>query len=204
MELPVSCEITETDLSANTMNREEDGVAFVRADSVVPPEGFRLIERLGRGNGKLLEVYRGKSGQSEEGQEEEQKQEKTGKSQIKYQVELNSSGEFLLEVPRFPSLNSVGRIRIGCRVDGGSLILLESESRDEYLGSWKENVRNNIDRLYAKLPYLEAGVHEISFEAIDNYFAFSSFAVYTKERRRNNLLGAVSYTHLTLTTKQRV
>lgn len=188
--LPVSCEIEET---------EEDGVVFVRADSVAPPEGFRLIERLGRGTGKLLEVYRGKSGQSEKeqerekgqenGQEEEQKQEKTVKPQIKYQVKFNSAGEFLLEIHRFPSLNSVGRIRIGCRVDGGEVILLESESRDEHLGSWRENVRNGIDRLYARLPYLEAGGHEISFEAIDNYFAFSSFAVYTKERRRNNLLG---------------
>lgn len=37
------------------------------------------------------------------------------------------------------------------------VILLESESRDEHLGSWRENVRNGIDRLYARLPYLEAG-----------------------------------------------
>ena len=90
------------------------------------------------------------------------------KPQIKYQVKFNSAGEFLLEIHRFPSLNSVGRIRIGCRVDGGEVILLESESRDEHLGSWRENVRNGIDRLYARLPYLEAGVHEISFESIDN------------------------------------
>lgn len=152
---------------------EEDGVLFVRADSAVfLPEGFKKVKRLGRGGGDLVEVC-GECGEP-----------------LTYSVYFTSSGEFLLELHRFPSLDSVGRIRIGVSVDGGRALLLESESRDEHLGSWRDNVRNNVDRLYLRLPYLEAGIHMLSFHAMDKYFAFSGFAVYTAERRENNLVGA--------------
>lgn len=154
---------------------EDDGVVWVRADSsAVLPAGFRRIKRLGRGGGDLVEVCA-----------------ETG-APLTYRVHFTSAGEFLLELHRFPSLNSVGRIRIGVSVDGGRVMLLESESRDEHLGSWRDNVRNNVDRLTLRLPCLEAGTHELSFHAVDRYFAFSGFAVYTRARRKNNLVGAVS------------
>lgn len=155
---------------------EEDGVLFVRADAAVfLPEGFKRVKRLGRGGGDLVEVC----GEGKDIGEP-----------LSYKMYFVSSGEFLLELHRFPSLDSVGRIRIGVSVDGGRPSILESESRDERLGSWRDNVRNNVDRLYLRLPYLEAGIHTVSFYAVDKYFAFSGFAVYTAERRENNLVGA--------------
>ena len=86
---------------------------------------------------------------------------------------LMEGGDCLLEIHRFPSLNSTGRIRIGVSVDGGAVQLAESPSTDEWRGNWKKNVLNNVDRLYLKLPRLSAGIHEICVHGIDRYFAFS-------------------------------
>ncbi len=132
------------------------------------PAGWRLISDLGRDSGSLLEA-------EEEGAE------------VSWQIIVLTEGSHLLELHRFPSLNSVGAIRVGVSVDQGEAQLLESESNDEHKGSWKENVRNNVDKLYLRLPYLEAGAHRITFCAVSKYFAFSRFVVYTKERRENSL-----------------
>lgn len=188
VEIPVEAEILpdsalsfpkETnEMPASAIPFEEDGAVFVRADSATAlPADFRRIKRLGRGGGDLIEVC-------------VKREEQEPGDSLDYSVCLSSSGAFLLELLRFPSLDSVGRIRIGVSVDGGEIQILESESRDEHLGNWRENVRNNVDRLYLRLPYLKAGIHTISFYAVDQYVAFSGFAIYTKERKCNNLGGA--------------
>lgn len=151
-------------------NVEEDGMVAVEADTA-ETAAFRRIKRLGRDRGSLAEGVQG--------------------AVLNYQVTLVSSGEFLLEVHRFPSLNSTGRIRIDVSVDGGPAQVLESDSNDEHKGTWRENVRNNVDRLYLLLPWLEAGNHQISFRPMDQYFAFSRFVIYTADRRENNLAGFV-------------
>ena len=46
-----------------------------------------------------------------------------------------------------------------------------------------------MDRLYLKLPWLSTGLHRVSFHAMDPYFAFSRFVIYTEERKDNNLAG---------------
>lgn len=97
--------------------------------------------------------------------------------------------KFLLELHRFPSLDSTGRIRIGVSVDEGPVRILESYSNDEWRGNWKKNVLNNVDRLYLSLPAMKASLHRISLYAVDKYFAFSGFVIYTKERKENNLAG---------------
>lgn len=155
-------------------NVEEDGKVVVQADSVSMQEtGFHEIKRLGRGKGGLIEAC----DTSEQ------------KKALSYPVYLTGAGEFLLELHRFPSLNSTGRIRIGVSVDGGTIETVETIANDEWRGNWKKNVLNNVDRLYLKLPRLEAGEHTISFHAIDKYFAFSRFVIYTKERKNNNYIG---------------
>ena len=112
-----------------------------------------------------------------------------GRTPLSYPFYVTSAGEFLLEIHRFPSLDSVGRIRIGVSVDGSSIQIVESESTDEWRGTWKRNVLNNVERLYLKLPYLEPGEHQISFYGVDRYFAFTRFVIYTRERRENHFVG---------------
>lgn len=169
---------------------EDDGMVCLEADSAkelraaaisvktTDETGFRIIKRLGRHQGNLAEACL--------------QQEKTGKpvsGGLTYPVYFTSEGVFLLEIHRFPSLNATGRIRIGVSVDGGNVSVVESLSTDEWRGNWKRNVLDNVDRLYRKMPRLQAGYHEITLHAIDPYFAFSRLLIYTKPRKENTLAG---------------
>ena len=157
---------------------EDGGLVCVEADSAekISPQ-FRVIKRAGRCRGNLVECF---LSEKEAGEWNEP---------LRYPVCLVSGGEFLMEIHRFPSLNSTGRIRIGVSVDGGGIQVVETPSTDEWRGNWKKNVLNNVDRLYLKLPYLTPGIHEICLHGIDRYFALSRFVIYTEERRENNLAG---------------
>ena len=175
-------------------NVEEDGIVAVEAESA-QSFTFRHIPRLGRDRGSLMETcLRKESGDCaskapDGGNQPKSVEQKNQLQMLFYEVTFVSEGEFLLEVHRFPSLNSTGQIRIGVSVDDGPVQTLESASNDEHRGTWRENVRNNVDRLYLRLPYLEAGNHRICFHPVDKYFAFSRFVIYTNERKDNNLAG---------------
>lgn len=158
---------------------EEDGLVALEAGQCLAGDAsgdFKRIPRLGRLQGDLAEAcVRREPG------------EKAEPMRCRFAVE--SRGEFLLEIHRFPSLNSVGRIRIGISLDDGPVQVAESFSNDEWRGDWKINVLNNVDRLYVKLPMAEPGVHSLCVWAIDRYFAFSRMVIYTKMRKENNLAG---------------
>lgn len=166
-------------------NVEDDGIVAVEAESAACGE-FKVIRRLGRGYGALVEAC------AEHAPEEVLKRGAGERAYpyLRYPVTFTSEGEFLLELHRFPSLNSTGRIGVGVSVDGGEVQLAETEANDEHRGTWRDNVRDNVDRLYVKLPALCAGKHVIGIHAVDKYFAFSRFVIYTKERKTNNFAGA--------------
>lgn len=133
---------------------------------------WRVIPRLGRDRGGLMEAQEGVI------------------KPLNFDFCIwEDSKEPLLEIHRFPSLNSTGRIRVQVSVDGGEAILVESDSTDEWRGSWKINVLNNVDKLYAKLPPLRAGAHTLTLLGADKYFAFSRLVIYTAGRKEN-MLGA--------------
>lgn len=147
---------------------EEDGKITVEAVNASKTDGWLVIPNLGRYEGSLVEARK-------EG------------STLDYYVALTNEGEFTLEIHRFPTLNSVGQIRVGISVDDGDILEAESASKDEYCGNWKYNIRNNVDKMLIELPKLKAGVHKVSFHAIDKYFSFSRFVIYTKECKENSL-----------------
>ncbi|MCM1254364.1 MAG: glycosyl hydrolase 115 family protein [Clostridium sp.] len=176
------------------MATEEDGVIVLEADSAAGllenatysggnvregasvagnayTEDFHVIRRLGSGWGSLVEAR------------------KINKKPLVYTFSTKHEGEFLLELHRFPSLNATGRIRIGIAADGDAIRILESFSNDEWKGTWKENVLNNVERLYMTLPFMNAGKHQIALYAVDDYFAFSRLIIYTKPRKENRLAG---------------
>lgn len=171
-------------------NVEEDGKVVVHADSVsAEGTGFRTVKRLGRGIGNLVEACAFVDWNEEEYSLSSYKPKASGGKVLTYPFYLTGAGKFTLELHRFPSLNSTGRIRIGVSVDGGCVQIVETPSTDEWRGNWKKNVLNNVDRLYLQLPSLTAGEHAISFYPVDKYFAFSRFVIYTKERKQNNYIG---------------
>ena len=166
------------------MSVEDDGIVAVEAGQASCGD-FKVIRRLGRGFGALVEAcvsrepeqFAGLGGNAGLG---------SGCPCLGYPVTFTSEGEFTLEIHRFPSLNSTGHIRVGVSVDGGEIQIAETEANDEHRGSWRDNVRNNVDRLCVKLPYLKAGKHCVQFYAVDKYFAFTRFVIYTRERKENN------------------
>lgn len=162
-EIPVTVDFADTDCE----NIADGGVVSVDACSV-SGEGWIKIDRLGRSHGALTEAA-----------------ENGGTLEYKIYLTENSKNA-VLEIHRFPSLNSTGQIRVGISVDGGGVIIAESDANDEWRGNWQKNIFNNVDKLYVNLGKLTEGEHKITFTAIDKYFAFSKFAVYTDARRENN------------------
>ncbi|MDO4293521.1 MAG: glycosyl hydrolase 115 family protein [Eubacteriales bacterium] len=178
--------------------QEQDGLLCLEAESMAtlspddtpcPGEGqpdrpggedaavsdFRRIRRLGRSRGDLAEARIDR---------------KTGEGvPVIWRFCLEEDCRGILEIHRFPSLNSTGRIRIGVSVDGEAPAEVESSSNDEWRGTWKDNVLHNDDRLFLQLPALAAGEHTLRLYAIDRYFAFSRLVLYTGERRENELAG---------------
>jgi len=175
MEIPVEIKLFRgiTLLGAGNIvfppHMEDDGMLRIEADMVRDLSGAWIrIPNLGRNRGSLVEA-------------------RTEGATLTYEVTVTSGGAFLLELHRFPSLNSAGRIRIGVSVDENPPEIIESESNDENKGDWKQNVRNNVDKLYLRLPNMSPGAHRIIFHAVDKYFSFSRFVIYTKERQENTL-----------------
>lgn len=188
---------------------EEDGLVALeaaRAQSGLGETGdFRIIPRLGRMQGCLVEAAVQRDpleGEQQDFQEKEQrnflrkeqqdsqeKEQREAATPLCYYFTTESQGECLLEIHRFPSLDSVGRIRVGISLDDGPVQIVETPSNDEWRGNWKKNVLNNVDRLYLTLSILEPGMHRISVWAVDRYFAFSRMVIYTRPRKENNLAG---------------
>lgn len=109
---------------------------------------------------------------------------------LTYEFCLFSEGEFELEITRFLTLDSVGRVRFGIGIDGFEPFIMESDTNDEWRGNWHDSVMNNGEKLYAKLPYLSPGRHTLKVYMIDNYVTLDKFVIYT-QGRRETYYGAV-------------
>ena len=170
---------------------------------------FQCIRRLGRMQGGLLEAC-------VQREPEDMSKDMFNAKPLSYWFIAHSTGEVLLEIHRFPSLNSVGRLRVGISLDEGPVQIVEFVSNDEWRGNWKKNVLNNVDRLYLKLfipassdaagqqrrragqqqageqqsqAQQQTGMHQLRVWAVDQYFAFSRMIIYTTPRKENNLAG---------------
>ncbi len=165
--IPVSCLLPLCDGAPRT-GTEDDGRVCVEAADAKQSTGWKRIENLGRDSSALMEA-------------------RAAGGILEYPIRVFRGGCFLLEIHRFPSLNSIGEIAVGISVDTGEVITAKTDSNDEYRGTWKENVRNNVDKMYLNLPYMEAGAHTVTFHAVSKYFAFTRFVIYTQERKANSL-----------------
>lgn len=162
--VPVSVDMAKTDCN----NIEDGGIVSVDANTA-KGTGWIEIKRLGRGFGSLMEA-------------------KCKDALLSYEIfTTEDSDNALVEIFRFPSLNSTGRIRIDVSIDGSEFKTVESESNDEWRGTWRENTKNNVDKLYMSIGKLSKGLHTVTFRAVDKYFAFTKFALYTSDRKENNM-----------------
>lgn len=169
---------------------EEDGLIVLEGDAFQnkniktgepASNDFKLVQRLGRIQGNLVEVCAQR-------EVDDAGSSMPGVQPLRYCFTVYSKGEFLLEIHRFPSLNSIGKLRIGISLDMEPIRIVESFSNDEWRGNWKKNVLDNVDRLYLNLSVSE-GIHQLNLWAVDKYFSFSRMVLYTKPRKENNLVG---------------
>lgn len=112
---------------------------------------------------------------------------------LEYSFYVHGDGAPLLEIQRFLTLNSTGSIRFGIGIDDKKPVVVESETRDEWLGSWQESVFNNGEKLTLELPFLSAGSHVLKLYMVDPYVTISKLVLYTKERKASNLGPVVSW-----------
>lgn len=110
-----------------------------------------------------------------------------GNARLGYRVHLRTPGAHLIELHRFPTLSSLGRIRVGVGVDDLPPVVVESPTTDEKRGGWWRAVLENVEKQYLRLPYLPAGEHVVWLYAVDEYVAYSRLVVYTTPRRENAL-----------------
>ncbi|WP_277212580.1 glycosyl hydrolase 115 family protein [Isoptericola croceus] len=163
---------------------EADGYVSLQADA--PDEqhdsaesSWAVVPGLGRGGGGLLEA-RGRAASADP------RHLHDGGS-VGFHVHLETAGAHLLELYRFPNLDSTGRLRVGVSVDDQPTVLVESPTTDEHRGVWEQAVVENVERLTVRLPFLGAGSHTIRLHVVDEWFALSSLVLWTGERRTTAL-----------------
>ncbi len=106
---------------------------------------------------------------------------------LEYDFFLTSGGSHILEIQRNLTLNSTGRIRFGIGMDGQMPVMVESETRDEWTGQWKEAVFDNGEKLMVHLPVLSAGAHSLKLYMVDPYVTISKLVLYTGARKETSL-----------------
>ena len=188
MEIPVTADYKLMKLGSE-MAVEDGGSVVLEADSVdeLDNTGWHHIKRLGRDHGSLLEADADVCGD-----EKKRKRVNTeGGSGVAFRFCIKKDTDnAVLELHRFPSLNSTGRIRAEVSIDDGERMLVESVSNDEWRGSWKLNILNNVDKLTVSLPKLTQGEHTLHVYAVDKYFAFSRAVIYTETVKQSMFGGS--------------
>ncbi|MCR5402263.1 MAG: glycosyl hydrolase 115 family protein, partial [Butyrivibrio sp.] len=111
----------------------------------------------------------------------------SSQKELVYEFCLYSQGSFTMELSRYLTLSSKGRIRFEVQIDDKAPQKLESDSVDEWLGSWRESVLNDGEKLYLKLPFLEKGNHVLRLKLIDPYISFDRIVIYTTDKRTNDI-----------------
>lgn len=106
---------------------------------------------------------------------------------LDYDLYLQHSGKFKLEIHRFLTLDSTGQIRFGVGMDEEEPFIVESETRDEWLGNWKEAVFDNGEKIMVELPFLSSGAHTLKIYMVDRYVTLTKLVLYTNAQSGSNL-----------------
>ncbi len=146
----------------------DDGFIHMAATEFETAEGFLRIPGIGRGMGDAMEACAAAS------------EEKP--AVISYAFTTKTAGEFELEIIRFLTLNSTGTISMELLLDGRSIGTLRTETTDEWRGNWIAAVKENGEKLFFRLPFMEAGEHTLTIAAAVPYVTLSAVNLYTRER----------------------
>ncbi|SDC12508.1 Glycosyl hydrolase family 115 [Pelagirhabdus alkalitolerans] len=154
---------------------EADGFVSMKADKFMSNQRssdhqWEVINDIGRMNGNVIEA----SGNGYLDESDLQNH-----ASVTYSFFLKNEGSFLLEIDRFLTLDSTGRIRFAVSIDDLQPIIVETETNDEWRGNWQESVWNNGEKLYVPLPFIDSGVHNLTVYMIDRYVTINKLTIYT-------------------------
>ncbi len=119
-----------------------------------------------------------------------QKEEKTEQgASLEYSIYFNSSGSFLLEIMRIPTLDERGQIRIAVRVDEGEEVILQGNNRYQDFASdqdvWGKGVLQNCEIMTAMLMVKKAGKHRMRVRAIDENVIIEKIVIWTGQKKKS-------------------
>ncbi|HZH62541.1 MAG TPA: glycosyl hydrolase 115 family protein [Metabacillus sp.] len=154
---------------------EADGFVSMKADHFISDRyssdnQWQIIKDMGRMDGNVIEAA---------GCDYPNGDDVQNNASVTYQFLLKSKGHFLLEIHRFLTLNSTGKIRFAVSIDDLDPIIIETETNDEWRGQWRDAVLNNGEKLYVSLPFMNSGVHRLNVYMIDRYVTISKLVIYT-------------------------
>ncbi|WP_228552391.1 glycosyl hydrolase 115 family protein [Gracilibacillus salitolerans] len=160
---------------------EADGFVSMKADHFIfdrtsSDNRWQIIEDMGRMDGNVIEAA---------GSGYPDGNDVQNNASVNYQFLLRSKGHFLLEIHRFLTLNSTGKIRFAVSIDDMDPLIIETETNDEWRGNWRDAVLNNGEKLYVSLPFMNSGVHKLNIYMIDRYVTISKLVVYTDKDLTN-------------------
>lgn len=153
---------------------ENDGYISVMSEHFTNNFNFSVIKNLGYGEGACIQAD-------------------SAGAEVEYEFTTVNSGKCLFELFRFPTLNQNGQIRAEIIIDDVYSFEINSGFTDEKQGDWQECVYNGVEKVYADMPYLEAGHYKIKIRALDRYFTFSKFVIYTNGYIKSQLGAPESY-----------
>jgi hypothetical protein len=111
---------------------------------------------------------------------------------LEYDIYLKQGGTYILEVYRFLTLDSTGRIRFGIGIDDNEPVVIETDTRDEWMGQWQKSIFDNGEKIIVELPNLSAGTHCLKLYMIDNYVTITKLVIYTSAKSGSNLGPVIS------------
>ncbi|MNI16047.1 hypothetical protein D3C73_693670 [compost metagenome] len=111
---------------------------------------------------------------------------------LEYGFYLPHGGQYALELHRFLTLDSTGRIRWAISIDDAEPFIAESATTDEWKGNWQDCIMNNGEKLRTQLPDLSAGAHKLKLYMVDRYVTFSKLVLYASGEKATNLGPAYS------------
>lgn len=113
--------------------------------------------------------------------------ERGAKAVLEYEFYIGSCGKTQVEIQRYVTLNSRGKIRIEVQMDREPAVMLESSVTDEWRTGWKDSIMDNGEKLCFVWTPQSAGKHTMTVMIPDEFVTLDRINIYTTQRKVNNL-----------------
>ena len=146
---------------------EADGGVAIIASQFSRGENVEIIPGLGRMCGDAVMAV----------------PERGAKAVLEYEFYIGSCGKTQVEIQRYVTLNSRGRIRIEVQMDGEPAVQLESSVTDEWRAGWKDSILDNGEKLCFVWTPQSVGRHTMTVTIPDEFVTLDRINIYTDRRK---------------------